>query len=190
MSLYKLTQEQLESIHCRLKAWKESNEISLEMSRKGVVANLLEELTEHRRAYTSNDDIQMLDAKCDLIVFAMNAIDVLPNLEDTVYNSIDYERVEFEASIALCIYYILQAENPRYNSMAGSMDYDLCRIIVRCINGIHESGFDVVRAMEETVKQISSRSGRMDRSIGKWVKDKSPEAKAREYKADYESCRL
>ena len=30
----------------------------------------------------------------------------------------------------------------------------------------------------------------MDYNIGKWLKDKSPEAQAREYKADYASCRV
>ena len=40
--------------------------------------------------------------------------------------------------------------------------------------------------MLETIKEISSRTGSYDPSIGKWIKDKSPEAQAKWYKANYQ----
>ena len=181
MELYKLLQYMLDDIHAKLKAWKEQNEISLEMSQKGVIANLLEELTEHRRANTSNDEIAMCDAKCDLIVFAMNALDSLPIFElyEAIYGCIDLKNLQpFEASISLHIYYLLKMEQDK-EFYRRSVATELCSIIARCINELHHTGFDVVKAMNETVKQISSRQ-----------KDKSPEAQAREYKANYEGCRI
>lgn len=194
MELFKLYQFQLDGIHAKLKAWKEQNEISLEMSQKGVIANLLEELTEHRRASTSNDEIAMCDAKCDLIVFAMNAMNALPLFDlkqnGAIYGCIDLRNLQpFEASIALHIYYLLKMEQDKV-FYKKSITTELCSIIARCINELHHTGFDVMKAMDETVKQISSRSGKMNYEIGKWQKDKSPEAQAREYKADYESCRI
>lgn len=192
--IYKLPQSRLVEIHKTLKEWKEKNEISLAMSQKGVVANLMEEITEHRRANTSDDELQMIDAKCDLIVFAMNAIDELPDFEaeESIYGSLD-KNVAFEACICIGLFYYIQIEDNRVKASIGNkrkaLDLILCELIIRCIDSIDALGFDVNKAMEETVKQITSRSGKMDYNIGKWVKDKSPEAKAREYQADYEGCR-
>ena len=194
MAIYKLPQSRLIEIHKTLKEWKEKNEISLAMSQKGVVANLMEEITEHRRANTSDDELQMIDAKCDLIVFAMNAIEELPDFEaeESIYGSLD-KNVAFEACICIELFYYIQFDENRIKSSIGdkrkTLDLILCEIIARCIDSIDALGFDVNKAMDETVKQITSRSGKMNYEIGKWVKDKSPEAQAREYKADYESCR-
>lgn len=188
---YKLPHERLVEIHKTLKEWKEKNEISLEMSQKGVVANLLEELTEHRRANTSDDELQMIDAKCDLIVFAMNALEELPYMEDCI---IDPYTIGFEAFICNELFYYIQYEENRIKleqeKRKQAQIRNLCRIITRCIDSIDALGFDPDKAMEETIKQITSRSGKMDYNIGKWVKDKSPEAKAREYQADYKSCKI
>lgn len=188
---YKLPHERLVEIHKTLKEWKEKNEISLEMSQKGVVANLLEELTEHRRANTSDDELQMIDAKCDLIVFAMNALEELPYMEDCIINPYT---IGFEAFICNEIFYYIQYEENRIKLEQAKRKQaqirNLCRIIVRCIDSIYVLGFDPDKAMEETIKQITSRSGKMDYNIGKWIKDKSPEAQAREYKADYKRCKI
>ena len=189
---YKLPHERLVEIHKTLKEWKEKNEISLEMSQKGVVANLLEELTEHRRANTSDDELQMIDAKCDLIVFAMNALEELPYIDD--YCIVNPYNVGFEAFICNEIFYYIQYEENRIKleqeKRKQAQIRNLYRIIVRCIDSIYALGFDPDKAMEETIKQITSRSGQMDYNIGKWVKDKSPEAKAREYQADYKICKI
>lgn len=194
MAIYKLPQSRLVEIHKTLKEWKEKNEISLAMSQKGVVANLMEEITEHRRANTSDDELQMIDAKCDLIVFAMNAIDELPDFEteESIYGSLD-KNVAFEACICIELFYYIQFDENKISvgteNKRNVLNKILCEIIARCIDSIDALGFDVNKAMDETVKQITSRSGKMNYNIGKWVKDKSPEAKAREYQADYESCR-
>jgi len=39
--------------------------------------------------------------------------------------------------------------------------------------------------LEETLKEISSRTGAFNADYGKWMKDTSPEAKAKWYKANY-----
>ena len=189
--IYKLPQSRLVEIHKTLKEWKEKNEISLAMSQKGVVANLMEEITEHRRANTSDDELQMIDAKCDLIVFAMNAIDELPDFDDCIINPYT---IGFEAFICNEIFYYIQYEENRIKLEQEKRKLaqvrNLCRIIVRCIDSIYVLGFDPDKAMEETIKQITSRSGKMNYEISKWVKDKSPEAQAREYKADYKRCKI
>lgn len=59
-----------------------------------------------------------------------------------------------------------------------------CDIIVFATGIIRKSGYDPDLAMEEVLKEINSRIG-ADDGTGKWVKDKSPEAKANWYKADF-----
>ena len=61
-------------------------------------------------------------------------------------------------------------------------------IIVFATGLIAKMGFDPDSVMAEVQKEIDSRVGSKDAS-GKWVKDKSPEAKANLYKADFKKCR-
>ncbi|QCD44945.1 hypothetical protein [Campylobacter mucosalis] len=162
-------------LHADLKAWKEKNEISLEMSQKGLVANLLEELTEYVRAENEGNVLMQIDALCDIAVFCLNAIEETPNRYISSY----------EPPLLAVIEIIQHTTVVEIQDMS---DF-LIGLVYSCMDNIERLGFNPEKCMEETIKQISSRTGKMDYGIGKWVKDKSPEAKAREYQADYESCR-
>jgi len=59
----------------------------------------------------------------------------------------------------------------------------LCDIKVFASGSIRKLGYDADIAMDETLKEIESRVGKQ--IDGKFVKDKSDEAKAKWYKADY-----
>ncbi len=61
-------------------------------------------------------------------------------------------------------------------------------IIVFATGLIAKMGFDPDNVMVEVQKEIDSRVGSKDAS-GKWVKDNSPEAKAKRYTADFKKCR-
>ena len=54
---------------------------------------------------------------------------------------------------------------------------------------IEDMGYNAYSAMGETIKEISSRTGAYDETIGKWVKDKSAAAMKKWYKADYSKCK-
>ena len=49
-------------------------------------------------------------------------------------------------------------------------------------------GYNPTKALNETVKEIDSRTGVFDEDTGKWSKLKTPEAKALWYTAEYSSC--
>ena len=51
----------------------------------------------------------------------------------------------------------------------------------------HEFGCDIYIALDETLKEIESRTGAWSNEHGKWKKFTTPEAKALWYKADYKS---
>lgn len=62
-------------------------------------------------------------------------------------------------------------------------------LIFTCINTIEGLGFDYFKCMQETIKEISSRTGKYDDEAKKWIKDTSDEAKAKWYKADYSNMK-
>lgn len=63
-------------------------------------------------------------------------------------------------------------------------------IIVFAYGEIAKYGYDGDKVMDEVIKEISSRVGAYDPNTKKWQKDKSPEAQANWYTADFTTCRL
>lgn len=65
---------------------------------------------------------------------------------------------------------------------------DLCDIIVVAVGTLNKLGYDPTLALEETVKEISSRKGAFNESTGKWQKfvNQDPDTL---YKANYDTCK-
>ena len=78
-------------------------------------------------------------------------------------------------------------EYSRANNVEEQIDA-LCDIVVFSINAIEAKGFDAEISMLETCKEINSRDGSFNKELNKWVKDKSPEAQEKWYKADYKKA--
>jgi hypothetical protein len=51
-------------------------------------------------------------------------------------------------------------------------------------------GYDPAVAMDETLKEINSRTGKFNPETGKWEKFKTPEAMAKWYSADYNQAKI
>ena len=64
----------------------------------------------------------------------------------------------------------------------------LCDLIVVATGAIRKLGYDPRIALQETVKEISSRRGSFDEEIGKWLKDEYQDPKTL-YKADYTNAK-
>lgn len=63
-------------------------------------------------------------------------------------------------------------------------------IIVFAYGEIAKYGYNGDRVMDEVIKEICSRVGSYDPNTKKWQKDKSPEAQANWYTADFTDCKL
>ena len=63
-------------------------------------------------------------------------------------------------------------------------------IIVFAYGEMAKYGYDGDKVMNEVIKEISSRTGAYDPNTKKWQKDKSEEAQAKWYTADFKDCRL
>ncbi len=65
----------------------------------------------------------------------------------------------------------------------------LCDVIVVATGAIRKAGYDPYVAMDETLKEIESRTGEIDLN-GKFQKCKTEECKKKWYKADYDKAKI
>jgi hypothetical protein len=147
------------------------------------VSNLLEECTEYLRA---KNDYERIDALCDIAVFSINAdsyIDFMsPTFDDFAEYSF-YEIIGMIASLENC-------------SLVG-ISHTLEIIVLTSFKIINDMGYDYVRCMRETIKEISSRmqdpiqmkDWAVNGANGKWLKDPN-QPESTKYKADYDSCKI
>ena len=73
-------------------------------------------------------------------------------------------------------------DNGRIDAMAD--------IIVFAYGEIAKYGYNGDKVMDEVIKEISSRVGAYDPETKKWQKDRSPEAQANWYTANFTECKL
>lgn len=126
-----------------------------------------------------------IDALCDIVVFAGNC--VYKEKFDQVY--ITWETLE-ELGIDT-------SETALLKGLLGNtydMTYDPTMMIASlysfCRDLAAKKGYDFFKCMQEVLKQINSRTGVWNDNLKKWVKDTSPEAKEKEYQANFDKCKL
>ena len=184
----------LTEIYKGLKAWRHERGITAESQKTGYLVNVMEELGELATAlreyerfskpsypYSKNKKYAehgIIDALCDIAVFTINAGADIPCENKPT-------RLELEPCLSLDILLREIADHQRrFNSIT------LYYVLRVCASLCHQYGFDFQIAMDETIKEISSRTGSYDEKAKKWVKDESNEAKAKWYQADYELARI
>ena len=196
----------LTEIYKGLAEWRAERDITAESQKAGYLVNVMEELGELATAlreyerfskpsypYPKNKKYAehgIIDALCDISVFTINAgvdipcdfkvTQIQPNANYSINAELNFliERVtHFNKAIIFGDY-------PKDTAIYFNSILDKCADI--CEN----YGFDFQTAMDETIKEISSRTGAYDENAKKWVKDESNEARAKWYKADYEKARI
>ena len=190
----------LNEIYAQLKAWRAERGITAESQKEGYLVNVMEELGELATAlreyerfskpsypYQKNKKYAehgIIDALCDISVFTINAGTDIPY--SLIPFIIETKREFSVADIFVAIADFIRADN----NGAPFNYYDFALILKYCASVCELYGFDFQIAMDETIKEISSRTGAYDENAKKWVKDESDEARAKWYKADYEKARI
>ena len=200
----------LTEIYKGLAEWRAERGITAESQKAGYIINIMEELGELASAlrdyekfsktdlaYNLPDDLayydtvkkvaehEIIDALCDISVFTINAGADIP---------CEFKRTEIEwKKSSLDADYILKQMVERcaflsYFEWREAKSFNI--ILINCAYLCELYGFDFQIAMDETIKEISSRTGAYDENAKKWVKDESDEAKAKWYQADYELARI
>lgn len=182
----------LTEIYKGLDEWRAERGITAESQKEGYLVNVMEELGElatalrlFEKSKRVNDSHELkcaehfiIDALCDICVFTINAGADIP---------CENKPTRLELEPCLNLYNLLReiADHQRcFNSIT------LCYVLGVCASLCHQYGFDFQIAMDETIKEISSRTGSYDENAKKWVKDESNEARAKWHKANYELARI
>lgn len=155
MALY-ITPKDLWDLQQSLTEWREQRNLTIEGQKLGLLGNLLEELSELARAQYPVDQI---DALCDMVVFLMNA-----------YGCLDFNpyRIDSKDEIllggqGLAITELIKRTAKKYDSKPEDL-------ILDCFNCILALRINPILAMQETIKEISSRTGVYNKEIGKFIK--------------------
>lgn len=174
----------IEGVFKSLDDWRE--ERGLEHTVGNIAANIGEEIVEYLRA---TNDYLRVDALCDLCIFGINAIHAM-NSE------------AFEIAIKTELLKVVNQQDVRFNhfpyicslfaksTMLTLPDEEVARIVISARAQITHLGFDFLVAMDETLKEIHSRTGAWNEETQKWEKFKTPEAMALWYEADYSKAKI
>ena len=191
----------LTEIYKGLAEWRAERGITAKSQKEGYLVNVMEEFgelasalrdyekfsaTEQDTAKKQKAEYEIIDALCDISVFTINVgADINCNEKlESINTTTQTTRCNSSLSFLL--------------SECGNFDYYgklssyVCfnQILLSCAKLCEQYGFNFQIAMDETIKEISSRTGSYDENAKKWVKDESDEARAKWYKADYEKARI
>lgn len=161
------------TVEQKLQQWMTERHLTEEGQRKGLVGNLLEEYTEFARATT---DYERIDALCDICVFLINAGYKPHNDLHLFDNYIDNKKL-LSSIMDICDGDMKL--NKKLNNIHTQYIFDICNTLA------YHMDYDLRDCLKETVLEISSRKGKYDDKLGKFVKDESDTAKRAWYKARY-----
>lgn len=154
-----MTYQELVEIRGRLGEWCNDRHLSLESQQIGYIGNVLEELTEYARAKTI---FEQVDALCDIIVFSINATDSQRQILLEKYADHDIKASPEKLAKAVLDGIDDGLIVPSYFSNP----------VCVCVNVLRFLGFNPYKCLDETLKEIESRTGKYDIEIKKFVKDK------------------
>ena len=191
----------LTEIYKGLKAWRHERGITAQSQKEGYLVNVMEELGELATAlreyerfskpsypYPKNKKYAehgIIDALCDISVFTINAwADIPCELKRT---EIELRKSSLDADYILK-QMVEKCARLSYFEWGETSAFNI--ILINCAYLCEHYGFNFQIAMDETIKEISSRTGAYDENAKKWVKDTSLEAKAKWYQANYELARI
>lgn len=185
-----MTLEQELEIQELLKNWRDERHLTLEMQRDGLMGNLCEEMAEYYRATNESEKI---DALCDIYVFCMNSLDSDLKVTRDGFNKTDFPRIYVLNDCKMVLLSEIKDNLDKLKLEDIDVNYFNLYLYAMMKSAEIETtklGYNFYECMLQTIKEISSRVGHYDENIHKFVKDKSEEAKAKWYKADYEKCKI
>lgn len=173
-----MTLEQEQHIQDLLKDWREERHLSIKNQRDGLIGNIFEEMAEYYRTPIGNEEI---DALCGIYVFCMNSL----KLED-ITNTRRRYKLFFKET------HEQRLSDDIKNLMENPYDDVYVYMLMITVEDMTTNflGYNFYKCMLETIKEISSRTGKYNENIHKFVKDTTPEAVKNWHKADYSRCRI
>ena len=175
-------------IYAKLDEWRAERGLTTQSQQGGYTINIMEEFGELSQAFRGLEiesvrktaEHEIIDALCDIAVLTINACEVSVDK----IRIIDTDEIKFD-EIDELVY------NCAGFSSTGFNLYNYFNAVLwGCASLCEKYGYDFRIAMEETIKEISSRTGAYNEKAKKWVKDTSDEARKKWYRANYELAKI
>ncbi|MGI7624931.1 hypothetical protein ACNF6X_09080 [Campylobacter coli] len=162
-----MTELQFNEIKERLAKYREIRHLTYENQRKDFLGNVFEKVSKYFRA---KDDLERVEALCDIAVFCFNAFDFKYRAVSSNMNC-----YTFSDAVIYNIYSLFGArtdnlclvENENTLYLENHLNLTMFEIEHLCNN----LGFDFYKCMLETIKDIESRTGYYDKEKGKFIKN-------------------
>lgn len=165
-----MTYEELKEIKLRLDKWREQRHLSYENQQKGFIPNVLDELREY---YQAKDDDERVAELCDVVIFCLNVSELSFTFFEEIVRQDNGENVE---DVLLHLQRMIVGKKTfsfSDNDTTRVMQHlSLYAIIFICENVAKKLGYNFCECLKEKVKEIESRTGYYDESLGKFIKDK------------------
>lgn len=154
-----MTEMQFNEIKERLADWRSERGLTYENQREEFLGNVFEKVSEYFRA---KDDLERVEALCDIAVFCFNAFDI----------------IDFDYYCEFCS----NNENIEIYNLTDEISEVCCKVIKKlhvktsipriisyCQYLCKNLGFDFYKCMLEKIKEIESRTGFYDERLKKFV---------------------
>lgn len=181
----------LEPIYSGLKKWRDERRITVESRKEKYLVNVMEKFGELAWCLnglkSENDGARkiaergIISALCDIVFFTINAWD------DQKPGEKEKEKPK-EISTDTASFDFLLANCAEFNSAYRVKDFE--NVLIACATLCDLHGFNFEVAMNETIKDASSRTGYYDEKDKQWILDESNEARAKWHTANYELARI
>ncbi|WP_162284701.1 hypothetical protein [Campylobacter coli] len=160
-----MTEIQFNKIKERLTQWREERHLTYENQQAGFLGNVFEEISEYFRA---KNDLEKIDAICDIVIYFFNAFDfkyiaVSSNMNCYTFSDVVVYNIYslFGARTDnLCV-----VENENALDLENHLNLTMFEIEQLCKN----LDFDFYKCMLEKIKEIESRTGFYDERLKKFV---------------------
>ncbi len=156
-----MTEIQFNEIKERLTQWRQERHLTYENQQAGFLGNVFEKVSEYFRA---KNDLEKIDALCDIAVFCFNVNDVkFSNYE--CYMKSDKVDCEFFNIVSKINSIIIYKANFEESPVKVFLDTLIALLHKKCKN----LGFNFYKCMLQTIKEIESRTGYYDENLKKFV---------------------
>lgn len=183
----------LNKIYAKLETWRAERDITAESQKAGYLVNVMEKFGELSQALRGLElenirktaEYGVIDTLCYIAFLTINAGADIPC--EVKRTKIELKKSSLDADYILK-QMVEKCARFSYFEWGEASAFNI--ILVNCAYLCEHYGFDFQTAMDETIKEISSRTGSYDEKAKKWLKDESDEAKAKWYQANYELARI
>ncbi|EAH6799131.1 hypothetical protein EI892_01460 [Campylobacter coli] len=157
-----MTEIQFNQIKERLTQWRQERHLTYENQQVGFLGNVYEELSEYFRA---KNDLEKIDALCDIVIFCFNSFDLEFKEMGKIYDcdATKISIVDITDDLTYTTAKFMRKDFKDFNN--------IYRLVFNCKHLCENLGFNFYQCMLETIKEIESRTGFYDDELNKFIKD-------------------